>query len=57
MSVGNFKSARRDQNTINEQHKKGPWEIKVLFSGYVETKPAVKIDSQVLLHRVSRQVL
>lgn len=52
-----FKSAKQDQNTINEQHKKGPWVTKVLFSSYVEAKPAVKIDNRMPLHRVSRQVL
>lgn len=52
-----FKSAKQDQNTINEQHKKGPWETKVLFCSYVEAKPAVKIDNQMpLQQRVSRYV-
>ena len=39
------------------REQKGPWETKVLFSSYVEAKPAVKIDNQMPLHRVSRQVL
>lgn len=30
---------------------------KVLFSSYVEAKPAMKIDNRMPLHRVSRQVL
>lgn len=29
---------------------------KVLFSSYVEAKPAVKIDNRMPLHRVSRQM-